>query len=167
MYEDLQGGTIKGTLYKYGRFWYHITTSTHFMASWFTKDKLSPLQLQAFENQPPIPHIKNVELKLKTCFTPTPKIVTLIVLPLGSSYVMALYVMAIPSTACVADLNRHLYYHVTFLACSDNGCCGLDLHNGTLPDYGKSGQYNAHVFTDEAIRLIEKQVRPRSHFAIV
>ena len=36
--------------------------------------------------------------------------------------------------------------------------CGLDLHNQTTPDTSKNGTYSAHVFTDEAIRIINQQV---------
>ena len=36
--------------------------------------------------------------------------------------------------------------------------CGLDFHNQTLKDDTKNGSYNAHIFTEEAIRIINKQV---------
>ena len=36
--------------------------------------------------------------------------------------------------------------------------CGLDFHYQTLKDDTKNGSYNAHVFTEEAIRIINKQV---------
>ena len=36
--------------------------------------------------------------------------------------------------------------------------CGVDLHNQTTADFSKNGSYSAHVFTDEAVRLINKQV---------
>ena len=36
--------------------------------------------------------------------------------------------------------------------------CGLDFHNQTLKDDTKNGSYNAHIFTEEAIRIINKKV---------
>ncbi|XP_067932442.1 arylsulfatase I-like [Watersipora subatra] len=40
--------------------------------------------------------------------------------------------------------------------------CGLDLHNGTTKDIGKNNTYSAHVFTEEAMRLIQLQSKKSS-----
>ena len=48
-----------------------------------------------------------------------------------------------------------------FLVCgsvNQKSYCGLDLHNQTTPDITKNGSYSAHVFTEEAVRLINQQV---------